>query len=242
MIVSVVITAHRESRYLTASMRSARTALENAGLDASNSEIILSLDRPDAITREVTQMPLFDGVTVNEVDFGDPARSRNACIDQAQGEWVALLDGDDVWGGSWLERGLAFGAAQNNVVLHAQVIITFPEMNVWQSPSMADPSFRISRLLVDNCWTSLALGRTDLFRRFPYVPVEDATHFGYEDWAWNCETVAHGVRHLIVPRTAHFVRKKSQSRNSLSSDAGALTAPHGLTTARVRELEQRKGA
>lgn len=223
-------------------MRSVKAALQNAGLDSSNAEILLSLDRPDDITREVAQTPLFADVLTQEVDFGDPARSRNACIQRAQGEWIALLDGDDVWGSSWLERGLAFGEGKPDAVLHAQIIVTFPEVNVWQSPDMQDPAFRPSRLLVDNCWTSLALARTDLFRRFPYVPVEDATHFGFEDWAWNCETVSQGVQHRIVPQTAHFVRKKSQSRNSLSSDSGALTAPHGLTTARVRALEASKGA
>ncbi len=241
MIVSVAVTAHREGRYLSAAIRSVRNALACAGLDGSDSEILLSLDRPDEVTREVSQGPLFEGVLTEEVDFGDPARSRNACIERARGEWVGLLDGDDVWGRQWLRRGLEFGSDQQSAVLHAQVIVTFPELHVWQSPDMKDPAFSHSRLLVDNCWTSLALARTELFRRFPYVALEDASSFGYEDWTWNCDTVAAGVHHRIVPQTVHFVRKKPHSRNSVSSDSGALTAPHDLTTARVRELDAASG-
>lgn len=242
MIVSVIVTAHREGRYLSASMRSVRQALGTAGLDESNSEIILSLDRPDGLTREVAQQPLFDGVQVQEVDFGDPARSRNACIERAHGEWIALLDGDDVWGSHWLQRGLAHGQRLEDTILHAQIIVTFPDLHVWQSPDMHDPAFAYSRLLVDNCWTSLALARTGVFRRFPYVPLDDATSWGYEDWTWNCDTVAAGISHRIVPKTAHFVRKKRQSRNTVSADSGALTAPHRLSASRVLELQAAKGA
>ena len=115
--------------------------------------------------------------------------------------------------------------------------VTFPDyLYCWQSPDMDDPEFRVSRLLIENCWTSLAFAPTELFRRFPYPETQDHRQFGYEDWAWNGNTIAAGIRHHIVPRTVHFIRKRRTSLSISSRDAGALTIPHALSTGRVGAL------
>lgn len=241
MICTAVITCHGEGRYLAASVRSARTAFAAAGLDDDNSEILLMVDRPDAVTLAVAEREASRGVEVVEVDFGDPGLSRNAAIERARGHYVALLDGDDLWGRHWIARALAFASDRPDSVFHAQLVVTFPDaFQLWQSPDMTMPDFDVAQLLFDNCWTSIALARTKIFRAIPYRGSHDHSQLGFEDWSWNCDTIAAGYLHRIVPRTVHFIRKREDSQSSSSSRAKALAIPHNLTVTRVRELK-RKG-
>ena len=80
MILSVIVNGHREGRYLTAALRSVQQALETAGLDDSQAEVLLVLDRPDDLTSEVAERGRFSGLRNITVDFGDLGSSRNAGI------------------------------------------------------------------------------------------------------------------------------------------------------------------
>lgn len=237
MILSVVVNGHREGRYLTAALRSVKIALDTAGLRGARSEVILILDRPDQDTIAVAEAQQFEEMTIFAVDFGDLGSSRNAGISKARGDYVALLDGDDVWGPQWIRRGLEFAEEHPGSVLHPQMAVTFPNhLYCWQSPDMASGDFQLARLLIENCWTSLAMAPTDIFRRFPYKSTDDHRRFGYEDWAWNGDTIAAGIRHRIVPQTVHFIRKRETSLSMASSNARALTISHALSAERVRQL------
>ena len=48
----------------------------------------------------------------------------------------------------------------------------------------------------------------EIYGRFPYRPNRLDQGFGFEDWAWNCETIAAGLKHRAVPETTHFIRSK----------------------------------
>ncbi len=237
MKVTTIINGHREGRLLAASLRSAEEAIRAAGLDAESSEVLLVLDRPDEITLEVARYSQLPGLTLVEVDFGDLGASRSAGIERASGTHIALLDGDDIWGSKWLRRSIEFTQAHPGSILHPQLIVTFPEnVNGWQSPDMLTSAFHLTELLIENCWTSLAFAPATIFQQFPYRTTEDASKFGYEDWAWNCDTIAAGVTHSIVPKTVHFIRKRATSLSMKSWNGRALTIPHTLTPQRVIEL------
>jgi hypothetical protein len=56
--------------------------------------------------------------------------------------------------------------------------------------------------------------RKDIFLRHPYG--EETTGgpgFGFEDWHWNCQTLAEGIEHHVVPNTVHFLRMKKAGSN-----------------------------
>lgn len=243
MILTVLVNAHREGRYLTAAIRSVHEALVVAELEPpKDAEILLVMDRPDDITVDVANLLDVPGLRRIVVDHGDLGSSRNAGIVEARGQYLALLDADDVWGSHWIRRGLADPRIDDTAIMHPQMAVTFPDrINCWQSPDMADPAFHVTRLLIENCWTSLALARTEVFRAFPYRTTHDHRQYGYEDWAWNGDTIAAGFSHHIVPETVHFIRKRNSSLSASSSTAGALPIPHALTAAKARAIMQEQG-
>jgi len=100
-LVSVCIPAYRAGKFMQAT-------LESVGAQTYSSwEIIVtedgSSDETEQIVRDfagkVSQRVVFSRHDINK---GLPT-TRNHCINQAVGEWVALLDADDLWKPSHLE-------------------------------------------------------------------------------------------------------------------------------------------
>jgi len=100
-LVSVCIPAFRAGRFI-------QETLESVGAQSYSSwEIIVtedgSSDETEQIVRnfagKVSQRVTFSHRDINK---GQPT-TRNDCINQAAGEWVALLDADDLWMPSHLE-------------------------------------------------------------------------------------------------------------------------------------------
>jgi hypothetical protein len=89
------------------------------------------------------------------------------------------------------------------------------------------------RLAMGNLWTSLAFARRELFLRAPYRRTDLRAGFGFEDWAWNSDTISQGMIHKIVPDTVHLLRRKASSLNAQTRGAGALMTPSDLYVLRL---------
>jgi glycosyltransferase involved in cell wall biosynthesis len=239
MRLTALVNAHREGRLLGATLKSVEQARQKALLTEDDFEVILVLDRPDELTRTIAENWTMTAVSVVIVDYGDAGLARNAGVALARGGIISNLDGDDLWGSRWLELGLGFlGGTNGEVILHAQIAQYFGGDNTaFQSPSMADPAFRVVSMLSRNPWSSLVMAPASVFRRYPYRETSEDHRFAYEDWSWNCDTVAAGLEHLTVPGTVHFVRRRSASLSRESLGRAALPIPHALTLQRAREVE-----
>jgi glycosyltransferase involved in cell wall biosynthesis len=239
MLLTALVNAHREGRLLGAALRSVERARQCASLDDEDFEVLLVLDRPDELTLTVAEHHASMITRSVVVDHGDLGLARNAGIALAQGRVLANLDGDDLWGSRWLERGLEFvRTAYGDLILHAQIAQYFGEdQTTWQSPSMLDPEFRVMSMLGTNPWTSLVMAPVSVFRMCRYRETSTDLRFGYEDWAWNCDTVARGLNHVTVPGTVHFVRRRHASLSRQYLRHAALPIPHDLSLQRARELD-----
>ena len=239
MLITALVNAHHEGRLLGAALRSVEKARRRASLDDDDSEVVLVLDRPDELTLTVAEHHVALVTHLVVVDHGDAGLARNAGVERARGGIMANLDGDDLWGSRWLEKGLAFMRREDReVILHAQIAQYFGgDSTAFQSPSMSDPAFRVVSMLGSNPWPSLAMAPTSVFRGCPYraTPVDHS--FAYEDWSWNCDTVAQGLKHETVPGTVHFVRRRLASLSRHSVNRAALPIPHSLSLQRARELD-----
>ena len=228
--ISVVVTAHHEGRLAHHAMRGLFRSRDHASETGLQVEMAVVMDRPDQATRSY-----FDGyrdrVLLLETDFGDPGLARNSCMDKIGGEYVGWLDADNLPGQNWLHAAWAFlREAGGEVVAHPEYMVVFEaEELVFRQISMDDPGFSVTRLMEYNYWDTVCLARRGIFERFPYAGTSAGKGFGFEDWHWNCETIAHGVRHCVVPETVHFQRsKRGGSQRTQSRRAVELIRPNTL--------------
>ena len=238
MDVTCVVNAHREGYLVHATLGSVRAARRRAEACGIRTRTLVVLDRADEITAGVVARSVAPDTAVLETDHGDLAAARNAAVGAIDTAYTAFVDGDDLWGASWLlDACVAASAAGDDAVLHPEYNVYFggAEDYVFRHVDSESPRFVFEHLLRENYWTALSLSRTDLYRRFPYRPNTIRDGFGYEDWTWNVETLRAGVTHRIVPDCTHFIRrgKPGTSLLELTNSGGAVP--------RVLEMYRRSG-
>jgi glycosyltransferase involved in cell wall biosynthesis len=199
-------------------------------------EVLLVLDRADELTSGIARQVDIPNCRYIEVDNGDLGLSRNSGIRSAFGEWVAFLDGDDLWAENWLVEAIAADQSESRkCVWHPRANIYFSESRNWifAHPDMDSPNFDLSKLLVKNLWTALSFGKRKIYEAHPYRRNDLKSQLGYEDWCWNCHTVAAGIVHKTVERSVHFIRQKRVSLLTESHGSNVFVSPHPLFRAYV---------
>lgn len=238
--VTAVINVHREDLMLASTLHSVARAADTARKAGLSVEVIAMADRPNDLTLRMLDSFEAMEMDVRIADNGDLAESRNEAVVHATGEFIAFVDGDDLWGDEWLSRAVAAARAEaRECVWHPQVNLYFSDSEQWlfHHPDMDDEDFDLWPQLVTNYWTALSFARRCTYLAYPYVRNEISKGTGYEDWSWNCTTIANGIIHKTVPETCHFVRRKSFSMLTESNMNEALVSRHDLfayLTARER--------
>lgn len=242
--VSVVVTAHREGLLLRPAFASIDKCIENARQAGITIEVIVSLDRSDALTSDLVEryVQLNPDARVILPDAGDPGKSRNVASEAALGKYVAFLDGDDLWGRNWLSA--AFNRAETDtreLVLHPEVNVYFGHTShAFLHIDMEHPRFNVAGLAVTNYWTSLCFVRRDFLIGNPYPISNHGEQIGYEDWSWNLAVIERGAIHKVVPGTGHAIRmKRKGSVNVQANAAGCMPLPAGIFVESLRNTPER---
>ncbi|MEG2803312.1 glycosyltransferase [Stenotrophomonas sp.] len=233
-VLSVIVTFHQEGILAHAALRSyllARASARTAGIEV---ELVLVLDNADAETLAIVcgHPELLGDEVLVMAAVGDAALARNQGIAQATGKYLCTLDGDDLISRDYFQRHVQLAErTPGRVILHPQVVVSFgmDSRFTWQLDQRTMP-FSPDLLLSENPWISAVFARREVFTDIPYVAcLPRQTGFGYEDWHWNCQTVAAGYEHVAVADTAYFYRlKPSGSVNTSSSALGAVMPPSDL--------------
>lgn len=225
--VVAVINGHREGSLLIPTIRSMMLAEDHARAAGIDCGVCLLLDNPDSETSDVIDEWRRPDWQVEVSDVADLGLARNEAVHRAQeSKYLAFLDGDDLCSRNWLTGSVQHANAylDRPVIWHPAANFVFGrgDTYLYLHRDMDDPEFLLSYLVLDNYWTALSFGERAIYRDHPYSPNRLKEGWGYEDWTWNASTISAGVKHKIVPDTAHFIRRK---RNSLLGDtkvAGAM--------------------
>jgi glycosyltransferase involved in cell wall biosynthesis len=227
--VAVVLLAHAEGVMLGGAIQALLESLAEAQRAGIAVEVVAVLDRPTATTASVVEAELGGRCTIVQTDFGDQGLARNEGVNHARAEYVAFLDGDDLWSANWLVEALRLcDSRPGRVIAHPEFNWLFGEehsvlVHVDQESDAFDPEF----LRFANYWDAMHMAPAAVLRRHPFPPRDLKNGFAYEDWQWNCTTVAAGLVHKVAPDTIHFKRRRasSQSEQSRRRRATIRSAP-----------------
>ena len=228
--LSVVLNAHREGILAHATLGALRRAVDYAEGQGLTTEVLVVLDRADEETlRIVTSHPALRCTDrCLPVDVGDLALARNAGLAAARGALATVLDADDYPSLHWPLAGVARWRQHARAIVHPEYVVSFGAIrDLVRVPDQERDAFPSEGAFPINPWVSCALAATRVFLELPYAALDTArSGFGYEDWHWNCETLAAGYAHLTAPGTALFYRRKAQGSLAASQAAqGAMLRP-----------------
>ena len=226
--IGLTIIFHREGALAVPALASMADMVVRTAAAGMRVETRAILDRPDHDTHRIVRKSgawLDDIVTV---EFGDLGASRNEGTRLSSCSHLAFLDGDDMWGADWLVKASASAFAArwpDDVIWHPEWLYYFDERDfdfhtAGGLPRMGARSFLMKHvasdspeldrrgLLMNNFWSANVFASKSLHERFPYRQIDRSSGFGIEDWSWNIETLAAGVRHHVVADSVHLIRVK----------------------------------
>jgi len=229
--ITAILTAHREGWMVYPAIVSMLKAIQHAENNGLSVEMLVVLDRTDAITEDFVMTNCPSTSRIEHIDKGDPAMSRNHAVAHARGKYLSFLDGDDLWCRSWLVTAFCENKKHpRQAIWHPEADIGFgnEDFLIFRR-SMNDPEFNLQFLNIGNCWSALSFAHHEIYQRFPYQVNDFDSGFGHEDMQWNCETINSGILHTVVPGTTHFLRRKPHgSQEAKMNSAGCLMTPSNL--------------
>ena len=229
--ISVVVTVHHEGRLAHRTMRSVSRSAEYARQKGMSVEVIVVMDSPDQATKEYFGGYGSSDVVVKDVAFGDPGLARNHGVMTASGEYVAFVDGDNLIAGDWLYRAVEYLRRQDcDLVAHPEYHIVFEgEAFIWLQVSSSSAECYVDDLLEFNHWDTVGVAKKEIYAKYPFESTAVDSGFGFEDWHFNCQTLADGIEHHVVPNTAHFRRiRGAGSRTDLDNGLHRVIRPTKL--------------
>lgn len=240
--VTVVVTAHDESAVCGPTMRSAEAAIAAARDAGLVVEQIVSLDAPSETTRRYFHQPRFDAWQRLEYDVRDLGKVRNAVLTDTAGRHVAFLDADDLFSENWLVAGVAaLDAAaerEERIIAHPEVNIIFDAAStVLVNLDQDDPLFTPHYLYVRNFYDALCLAPREAYLEVPYRLNDLANGLAFEDWTFAVESMTAGWKHVVVPDTIIFKRRRDNSLVTASSSRkSVIRALPGMAIDRINNL------
>ncbi|MFD6321035.1 glycosyltransferase [Methylorubrum thiocyanatum] len=210
--MTVVVNLHREGLIAKRAIESALRAIAVAENHKIKCEMICVLDSPDSVTKSVVDGHPKVGRTLN-VEFKDLSKSRNLATAESSGRFIAFLDGDDLWGENWLLSAytMMISTGSERYVLHPKLNLYFGrgmEPYFWVHPDMRFENISLYDIAAANRWTALSFSSRNLYLKYKFPAADLSFGFGYEDWAWNYQTMRDGILHVTVDEGIHFIRRK----------------------------------
>jgi glycosyltransferase involved in cell wall biosynthesis len=224
--ISTIITTHGEGELLIVSVQSCNDAVKQVESLGVSVEKFLVMDRPTKETRKAVD-ECGASFTVIERDYGDQGLVRNDMVGIAKGDYIAFLDGDDLWSENWLAD--AYNKAQEL----GYDCVLYPEFNWYFEGSnnilcQIDESrewFDYEQLRAVNLWDALCFCPRKVYKENPFIQRNIKEGFAYEDWHWNRQIFEASIPQRIVEDTIIFKRRRIGSQGSFAQKRGVIAKP-----------------
>jgi glycosyltransferase involved in cell wall biosynthesis len=215
-LVSIIIPTRNRPNHV---LRAVRSALAQT---YTNIEVVVAVDGPDTETISVLRALGLDESVLHIVTIPcnvGGADARNIGIKASHGEWIALLDDDDEWISSKLERQIALGVNSTHdlPVISCKVIARTPARDyTWPSkePFLPIADFLFRRRSV--FWgegvlqTSTLVARREIFIHCPFT----SGLRKHQDWDWiirACNVPGVQIEFLGEPLSIWHIEENRQS-------------------------------
>ncbi len=225
--ITVAITAHNETVIAGPTVRSCDAAITVAEAAGYRVQRLIGLDNATDATRRYFNQPALDHWRKIPLAVGDLGLARNALVLEAEGRMTAFMDADDLFSENWLVLGaqmLDQARAKNaKWIMHPEINWFFDAANaVLVNPDQDSDFYAPLYWRVGNCFDSLAMAQTSTFLEVPYRGGDAHGGYGYEDWAWNIQTIEAGFKHRTVRDTIIFKRRRDRSLMTELGDKNAV--------------------
>jgi hypothetical protein len=212
--LSLIVNVHTEGTTTFPTFRSIAAMLEHAACAGINVEVVIVLDRSDAVTLKqvsaFTRTLVVPSIQSIETDLGDVGAARMQGVHHASADLIAWLDADDIYSASWLTNAVGvLNTAERDVVVHPAHIVSFGERCVRIVVKASEGSdLNLGIVPAFNPWPSMAATTRSVIESHPFTSIDVGRGFGPEDWQWNLATLGDGIAHLVAPETVLFYREK----------------------------------
>lgn len=220
--IAVVITAHKEGNLLLPTLVSANDAIKECAVQFPEVDLrrYIFLDNPDSLTLEVAEsISREHDIVILKGAEGDPGLARMSAISHTKEEFIAFLDGDDLWSENWLASSVKSYYLDGNksTVYHPEYNLIFGASNqLVRQGCPEDPFYSTEFLRFTNYWDALCFCHRSIFDDVPIPGNSKEEGFEHEDFLWNCRTIENGILHKLVKNTIHFKRRRSGSVSVLA--------------------------
>jgi hypothetical protein len=243
--LTLVVTAHNESMVSGPTMTSADRAVAAAREAGIAVQTVIGLDAPAASTRAFFEQPRFDHWERRLLEEADVGRARNKLIPELAGRYVAFLDADDLFSRNWLVAGVrALDASMEQgerAIAHPELNIVFDgQRDVVLNVDPSSPLFSPHYLYFRHYYDSLCMAPREAHMEWPYTPRDVPNGLSFQDFQFTIETLAAGWRHLVVPDTIIFKRRRDFSLVTESTGRKSVVRSlPAMAIDRVRDLARR---
>jgi glycosyltransferase involved in cell wall biosynthesis len=209
--VSLVLTLHREGKYLLRTLLSLKEAVLFARTLGISTELVAVLDRADQVTTDILKtfdLAAFDGHRILHVDNGSLGLSRNDGILVAGGKYICMCAGEDLISYNYIAAMFLDGERKGPfTAFFPHYLVIFGEaFNVQEYLSLGE--ITPFALLHMHPFVSCIFARHELFAAQKYLDVRLSSGYAYDDWHFNCEITARGYSLDVTQDTILFYRQR----------------------------------
>ena len=205
--VSIVIPCYNDFEYIEEAVHS---ALNQTYL---NKEIIVVDDGSDSLTKQVLEnLRSKIDILIFQNNSG-PGHARNAGIKVSSGEFILVLDGDDFFEDSFLEKAVPILLKQSEIKFVSSWYKRVRDTKILDVIKPAGGE--ISTFLKYNAGVGNGLFRKNDWKRI--YGYDEEMKSGFEDWEFFIRLLEEGGVVFIIPEILFNYRLRSRSRTTMAN-------------------------